>query len=169
MTSEIVGFKELSKQLRKMGAAPSGKIVRRAALSAMLPALRAAQSAAPVGNPPYTVSSAGAGVGSAAAATGGATFRRVDPYPVRSYKGRLRTPGFTSRNIARKAVLHREGGVSVFLGVKPEAFYSIQFIEFGYGNNARRPWLEPAFRSSIPAVDARFRQRLKQIIDKAAK
>lgn len=146
MPSDIDGFKQLSRQLRELGAAPAGKVVRRAALSAMLPALREAQSRAPVGQPPY---------------------EGKDPYPVRTYKGRLRTPGFAKRNVSRKAVLHDEGGVSVMLGVKPEAFYAIQFHEFGTSSIPRNPWLEPAFRASLPAVNARFRARLKQILDKA--
>lgn len=147
MPSEILGYDELSKQLRRLEAAPAGKVVRRAALSAMLPALRQAQADAPVGQPPY---------------------RSGDPYPVRSYKGRLRTPGFARRNVARKAILHDEG-VSVLLGVRPEAFYAINFYEFGKSGVPRRPWLEPAFRTSIGAVDTRFRIRLKQILDQAAK
>lgn len=146
MASEVLGYRELSNQLRRLGAAPAGKVVRRAALSAMLPALRAAQAKAPVGNPPYN---------------------GKDPYPVRTYKGRLRTPGFASRNVARKGILKNEGGAIVLLGVKPEAFYALNFYEFGKSGVPARPWLEPAFRESIPAVDARFRRRLRQILDRA--
>lgn len=147
------GYKELSRQLSRMGRAVGGRAFRSAGLSAMLPALREAQSSAPVGNPPYEYSGTS-----------------KDPYPVRTYKGRLRTPGFASRNVARKAQLSSDGrSVRVMLGVKPEAFYAISFVEFGTSRTPKRPWLEPAFKRSIPAVDARFKQRLRALIDKAAR
>jgi HK97 gp10 family phage protein len=124
-------------------------------MSAMLPALREAQQRAPVGNPPYTDKSTG---------------RQFDPYPTRTFKGRLKTPGFAKRSVARKSKLSRDGRtVNVMLGVKPEAFYAIQFIEFGTSRIPKNPWLEPAFRASIPAVDAKFQAELKKRIDKAAK
>jgi HK97 gp10 family phage protein len=147
------GVKELSAQLSKMGKAPGGKALRAAAMQAMLPAMRAAQKAAPVANPPYEY--------------GGVS---KDPYPVRTYKGRLRTPGFAKRNIARKAKVSKDRrSVRVMLGVRPEAFYAVQFIELGTSKIPKRPWLEPSFRNSIPEVNSRFKERLKALIDKAAK
>lgn len=147
------GYRELSRQLTAMGRAPGGKALRSAALSAMLPALREAQKSAPRGTPPYSVNG-----------------RSVDPYPVRTYKGTLRTPGFASRNVARKAKLSSGGRfVRVMLGVKPLAFYAVQFIELGTSKIPKRPWLEPSLRRSIPDVDKRFRLRLKALIDKAAR
>lgn len=144
-----VGGKELARQLRELGAAAGPKLVRRAALQSLTPALRAARAAAPVGNPPYE---------------GG-----KDPYPTRTYKGRLKTPGFAKRNVARKTLVRKDGKVIAMLGVRPEAFYAVQFIELGTSRIAKRPWLEPAFRSSIGAVDVAFRAKLKQFLDKAAR
>jgi HK97 gp10 family phage protein len=147
------GYRELSRKLSAMGAAVGGKTLRSAAMSAMLPALRAAQAQAPKGEPPYQVGN-----------------RSVDPYPVKTHKGRLRTPGFASRNVSRKSRLSRDKrSVRVMLGVRPEAFYAIQFIELGTSRIPKRPWLEPAFRSSLPAVDSRLQSELKKRIDKAAK
>lgn len=154
MTVSTKGYRELSRQLKAMGAAAGGKALRSAALSAMLPAMKEAKASAPVGNPPY--------------------YRKdgseVDPYPVKTYKGRLRTPGFASRSVARKTKLSRDKTTArVFLGVKPEAFYALQFIELGTSKIPKRPWLEPAFRRSLPKVNAALGQRLKQLIDKAAR
>ena len=144
--ADIIGFKELSRELDALGdAVQAGKTLRQAASQAMLPALRAAQRAAPVGTPPY---------------------EGKDPYPVRSYKGNLRTPGFARRNVARKAYVDRDG-VVVLLGVRPEAFYAVQFIELGTSKIPKRPWLRPAFRSSVPAVDNRLRTRLRALLNKA--
>jgi HK97 gp10 family phage protein len=148
--ADTTGYKELSRQLSAMGAAVGGRALRSAAMSAMLPALREAQQRVPVGNPPFESGK--------------------DPYPVKTYKGRLRTPGFAKRNIARKSKLSRDKRtVTVMLGMKPEAFYAVQFIEFGTSSIPKAPWLEPAFRASIPDVDARFKEELKKRIDKAAK
>ena len=147
--AKIEGFRTLTRQLEGMETAVAGKILRGAAMSATLPALRAARAAAPVGTPPY---------------------EGKDPYPVKTYKGRLRTPGFAKRNIARKSVLRRDKkGVTVMIGVKPEAFYAVQFIELGTSAIPKRPWLEPSFKSSIPEINARLQQQLKKRIDKAAR
>jgi HK97 gp10 family phage protein len=160
-----LGYKELSKQLAAMSDAVGGKALRSAAMSAMLPALRAAQKNAPVGNPPYSY-----GARRSVKTRRTITARTFDPYPVKTYKGRLRTPGFARRNVARKARISRDKRtVNVMLGVKPEAFYAVQFIELGTSRIPKQPWLEPAFRSSITEVDRRFRGQLKKLIDKAAR
>lgn len=150
----ITGYRQLSAQLSAMGKAVGGNTLRTAANRAMQEAKKTAQFVAPVGNPPYEVKGEN---------------RTVDPYPVKSYTGRLRTPGFASRNVATKATLSKDRtSVRVMLGVRPEAFYAVQFIELGTSKIPKRPWLEPAFRRSIPAVDARFQAELKKLIDKAA-
>lgn len=147
------GYREISRQLSAMGAAVGGQVLRRASLSAMLPTLRAAQANAPRGNPPYL-----------------RRGKEFDPYPVRTYKGNLRVPGFTSRNVGRKSWISRDKTkATVLLGVKPEAFYAIQFIELGTSKIPKRPWLEPAFRSTRHAVKVRLGKRLKELIDKAAR
>jgi HK97 gp10 family phage protein len=148
--AKVEGFKELSRKLSKMGEAAGGKALRSAAMSSMLPAFKDAKANAPVGNPPFE---------------GG-----KDPYPIKTYKGNLRVPGFAKRNVARKSRLSRDKRkANVYLGVKPEAFYAINFIEFGTATIAKRPWLEPSFRRSIPTVRARLSERLKKLIDKASK
>ncbi len=147
--AEIVGFKQLSKQLSAMGAAAGGKALRQAAFQSTLPALKAARARIPVGSPPY---------------------ESGDPYPVRSHKGTLRTPGFAQRNIARKSIISRDKRfVKIMIGVRPEAFYAVSFIEFGTSKMQAQPWLEPALRSSRSAVDQRLQLRLRKLIDKAAR
>lgn len=152
--ADIKGARELSLKLSEMGKAAGGKALRSAVMSASLPALRAAQQAAPVGNPPYQTSDG----------------RSVDPYPKRTYKGRLVTPGFASRNIRRVSRLSSDRTVAtVKIGPRSEAFYAVQFIELGTSKIAKRPWLEPSFRQSIPQVNEKLKERLKALIDKAAK
>lgn len=152
----ISGYKELSAQLKAMQAAVAGRAMRAAAVAAMKPALDAARAAAPQGKPPY---------GPYATRT-----TPIDPYPKKTYKGRLVTPGFASRNVAMRARIYRDGnGVRVSLGVRNEAFYAVQFIELGTSKIPKRPWLEPAFRQSIAAIDARLKTELRRAIDAAVR
>lgn len=149
------GYKELSAQLSEMGKSLGGAALRSAAMSAMLPALRAAQAAAPQGNPPYGPYASKA--------------KPFDPYPKKTYLGRRVAPGFASRNVARKSKLSSDKTkVLVMLGVYEEAFYAVQFIELGTSKIPKRPWLEPSFRASLPDIDSRFQERLKTLIDRAA-
>lgn len=148
----ISGFRELSGQLKRMGAANGGKALRNAAMRAMLPAQQAAKANAPVGSPPYSYPDRAP----------------VDPYPRRTYKGRLVTPGFASRSVRRKSLISADRRyVTVLLGVDQEAFYAVNFVELGTSRTPAQPWLEPSFRSSLPAVDTRFQRFLKANIDKA--
>jgi len=165
----IFGYKELSEELKAMSTAASGAALKIAAREAIKPAVKAARAAAPVADPPYHY---GAGVTHTAGGTvyGTGAVRTVDPYPHRTYLGRLVTPGFTRRNVATKITIDKtKTRVNAMIGVRPEAFYALQFIELGTSKFARRPWLEPSFRASIPAVDTKFREVLKALIDGAAK
>lgn len=160
-----IGYKELDRKLRAMSASVGGKVLRSAAFTAMLPALKAAQAAAPVGNPPY-FSSARTSIKTGRTYQG----RMTNPYPTKTYKGRYKLPGFAAKNIGRKSFLSRDKRTAVvMLAPRKEAFYAINFYEFGTSRNPGRPWLEPSFRASAPAVDERLRAQLKSKIDKAAK
>lgn len=157
-TSQIAGAKELSLKLSAMGEAVGGNALRAAVRAAAGEALKAAKAAAPVGNPPYEVK------------TGPRKGKLVDPYPKRTYKGRLTTPGFARNSIRAQARLSRDKRTArVNIGVLAEAFYAVQFFEFGARSFSKRPWLEPSFRASIPAMDAKLKAALKQKIDKAAR
>lgn len=156
MTNRTTGFKELSAQLKEMGRAAGGSALRSAAMASMKVAQQAASFAAPSGVPPYGPYK-------------GRT-KPQDPYPKKTYKGRLVAPGFTSRSIVRSSRLSRDKTfVKVSLGVRKEAFYALQFIELGTSKIPKRPWLEPSFRSSIGQVDVDFQQRLRKLIDRAAR
>lgn len=147
--ADIKGFKKLTAQLKSLEAAAGAKVLRGAMMSATLPAVKAARAAAPVGSPPY--------------ASG-------DPYPVKTYKGRLHAPGFARRSVARKSFLSADKKrITVQLGVKSEAFYAIQFIEFGTSTTPAKPWLEPSFRSSGPSINARLKKELRKRLAAAAK
>lgn len=141
--AEIKGAKELSRKLSALGAAAGGKALRSALMSAALPVLREAQARAPVSDRDYLK---------------------------KTYKGRYVAPGFLKRNIARKSILYKNKQTAkVLIGPKPEAFYGTQFIELGTSTIPKQPWLEPAFRSQKNAAVRRLSERLKSLIEKAAR
>lgn len=137
--SELEGLRDLSKQLSKLGANLGGKALRSAAMRSTLPVVKQARSNAPVGSIPHF-----------------------------TYKGRLVGPGFLSRSVARKSRLSRDKRTAIVLiGVKPEAFYGVQFVELGTSRVAPRPWLSKALESRQREVTGLLGQRLKENINKA--
>ena len=145
----VIGLKELEKKLHKLGKAAGGNALRNATASAMLPALRAARTSAPVGTQAH-----------------------------RTYKGRLVAPGFLSRSVIRRSRLSRDKTTAwATVGVRGEAFYGVQFVELGYTAGKRgspnrrmvpsRPWLEPAFETTQQQIYRRLKEKLKLQIDKA--
>lgn len=164
--NQIFGFEELTKKLNSLGAALGGKALRSAARSAMLPAKKAAQAAAPKGGGPYIY----AGKSSGKKGYNYGTLRAFDPYPRKTYRGLVVAPGFSSRSLSIKTWLSRDKSqTNVMLGVKPEAFEALQFVELGTSYQKAQPWLEPSFRASIPLVASRFKVQLKKQLEKASR
>lgn len=144
--AKVTGFKEAKRKLKAMQAATARKVLRRAVNQGALPVVQRARANVPVGNPPY---------------------ESGDPYPIRGRRGKLRTPGFAKRNIARKTI-DTDQGVATLIGVKPEAFYAVMFIELGKSNAPARPWLRPALEQSKKQAEGRLAERLAKLVAKAA-
>ena len=135
----IQGFAELQKKLAAMGQAAGTKALRDATLQATLPAMQAIRARVPVGTRAHF-----------------------------TYKGRYVSAGFLQSSIKRKSfILKDKSGAVAVIGMAAEAFYG-GFIELGTSKMARRPFLEPGFRSAQPAMIARLRERLGRAIDRAA-
>ena len=139
-TPPLKGFQELQKALKDLGAEAGGKDLRAALMQASLPAFKQARANAPVGEVPH-----------------------------RTYRGRLVAPGFGRRSVARKSRLSRDKSTAtVMIGVKPEAYYMVAFVEIGTSKMPKQPWLEPALRSTQTEVVDRFKDRLRRRIEKRA-
>jgi hypothetical protein len=142
-TEPVKGLRELSRKLSQLDAKSGGKILRSAAMRSTLPAFKAIKAAAP---------------------------KSDRSFPHKTHKGRWVAPGFLSRSVARKSRLSRDKRTAtVLLGVKPEAFYGLQFVELGTSKQRRQPWLEPNFRRSRHAVVARFGDIMRQKILQVAR
>jgi len=163
MASELKGVAELSAKLRKLGPAIGGKALRSAAFKATTPALQAARAAAPAGRDEYSGEySDGPGKPR--------RVRTVRPYPGKTYKGRLKMPGYASRNLRRVSYFSPDRtAVSVHLGVRREAFYALSFVEFGTSRTPPRPWLEPTWRALQSTTLARLAEMLRREVEKAAR
>lgn len=136
----VKGLKELDRKLRELGAGLGGKTLRSATLQATLPAFNEAKARIPVNDRDYLK---------------------------KTYKGRPVAPGFAKRNIARKSRLSSDKRTATaMIGVKPEAFYAVAFVEKGTSKMRRRPWLEPSFRRNRAAMVTRLGDRLRAKIDK---
>jgi HK97 gp10 family phage protein len=136
----VSGIKELSDRLEALGDLANGREVRAALLQAALPGVNAIKAAAPVGSEAH-----------------------------KTFKGRVVAPGFLSRNIRRKALLRTSKGRSmVIIGPANEAFYAT-FLEHGTQKMAAQPFMEAAFKSAMPAMINRFKERLARQIERASR
>ena len=151
----IVGFGDVMRQMEQLEGAVNPKKELLAALrKAIKPARTAAQMNAPQAVPPYE-------------RPDGTTY---DPYPTRTYKGNLKWEGYGSRNVTIATKTWKNGnGAHVRLGVKPEAFYMVKFVELGKAKQPARPWLEPAFKAASGAMRGAMIKEMKRRLDAAAR
>lgn len=136
--SELEGFKELSKKLSELGSGLGGKTLRQSAMSATTPTVKKIKNALPEGEQPH-----------------------------KTFKGRIVAPGFAKRNVARKSKISRDKRtVYVFIGVKPEAYYAVAFLEIGTKYIPANPVFTKTMESDQKAIVSRLSDLLKKKIDK---
>lgn len=137
----LIGAKALDLQLRALSDGMAPKLIRASLGEALKPTLGLARASVPESTEMH-----------------------------RTYKGRLVSPGFARRSTYVATSLRRDGSsASATIGVAPEAFYALAFIEFGvpaYGQPAR-PWLVPAFNATRGTMLAGLTASLRKRIDKA--
>lgn len=144
MTATLEGTRELAAQLAELGKATSGRVLKAAVSEAMLPTFRQALSTIPVGSRPHV-----------------------------TYKGRRVEPGFAQQNLRLKTWLARDkSAAAAMVGVAPEAYYVLQFIELGTSKYPATPWLTPAFEASkdaaVAEIGRQFRTRIERIARRRA-
>lgn len=137
----LKGVAQLTRQLDALGKLDDGKALRAAVNAGIKPAKEVAKGLIPEG---------------------------VDAH--RTYKGRVVAPGFARRSIATKTKLSRDKQkATAMLGVAPEAFYAVQFVELGTSKMPAQPWLRPAFEATTKEQQQEVAFSLKKSIDKASK
>lgn len=137
------GFSELDAQLDRLSDAVRGTVLRGAVRKAIQPALAQAKATIPVGT-------------------------RVH----KTYAGREVSPGFSQRSVRIRVGLSKDRRMAfALLGVKAEAFYALNFVEFGVPTRqiAARPWLVPAMRNTRQQQVDALRAALEDLIKKAAR
>lgn len=163
MSEFVSGLAEASRKLELMGQRAGARALSSAAGRATTPVLQAMRAAAPKGTVGH-----------------------------KTYKGRFVGPGFASRQIARRARFNKiTGTASITIGVRPEAFYLIQFYDQrpgrtpyqitgrrvkGKGRKSikpytlrARPWFSSVFINAQNQMLSRFRDILRANIEKAAR
>jgi hypothetical protein len=55
------------------------------------------------------------------------------------------------------------------MGVRREAFYAVQFLEFGTAKIPKNPWLRPAFASAQSQVQGKMVADLRRRLQKIAR
>jgi HK97 gp10 family phage protein len=135
------GTAALLRQLEELGKLEDGKALRSAVRAGMKPAMDRAKAMIPQG---------------------------IDPH--KTFKGRLVAPGFAKRSIRVVTKLSKDKQkASAALGVRAEAFYAVNFVELGTSKMAARPWLRPAFASTLQQQTEAMSASLRKSILKAAK
>ena len=137
---EFQGFNELKNQLEALGAQAGGRALRNAANAAMTPAIKSVRAAAPRGSVGH-----------------------------KTYQGRTVAPGFLSRNIKKTSFLSKsKRWTAISIGVTPEAFYGLEFVDRGTKTQQKQDWFEPAFERAQTEVLNRFSDDLRKKIAKQA-
>jgi HK97 gp10 family phage protein len=135
----LEGARDLAAKLVALKPSQQGRALRDAVQKAMLPTYRDALHTIPVGTKPH-----------------------------KTYKGRVVEPGFAQQNLRLKTWTSKDKqAAAAMVGVNPEAFYVLQFIELGTSKLPPRPWLEPAFRSNkglaVSTITDELRKRIERI------
>ena len=86
----------------------------------------------------------------------------------KTYKGRVVAPGFLKASVRMRSGISKDKqSAYALIGVAPEAFYGLQFIELGTSMYPARPWLTPSLEASkdpaIQAIGAAWRARINRI------
>lgn len=152
--SQTEGFEELDKLFKELGSAASGKALRQSVGVAMTPVVKQARVWAPEGGE-----------------FGG------EPRTHRTYKGRLVTPGFLSRNIGKSTFLSKSKNfASASVAPRGEAWYGKLFSSslprpFKTKNGTRDfpedDFLAEAFDAKKDEMIRRFYDALGKRLDKA--
>jgi hypothetical protein len=88
----------------------------------------------------------------------------------RTYKGRLVSRGYASRNMRLIVSMSKDMKAAfALLGVRAEAYYVLQFFERGTATIPKQPWLWPAFIQSTDSMIRRVGEVMLERIEKVAK
>jgi HK97 gp10 family phage protein len=143
--SRIEGAAELSQLLKLLGGAVSGRVLRAAVKEAMMGTYARAVNTVPIGEKSHA-----------------------------TYTGRWVAPGFTQANLRLKTWVSKDkSAAAAMVGVNPEAYYALQFVELGTARIPAAPWLTPAFEASkdqaVQSVGSEMRKRITRIATARAK
>jgi hypothetical protein len=163
---KLEGVAELSKTLGMLGAAVSGRVLRATVKEAMFIVYQKALGRIPISG---GVRPSRSGVKYVTATFDTAGKPRMShrlSYP----KGKEVDSGWAQQNLRLKTWVSRDKTVATaMIGVGPEAFYVLQFIELGTSRYPAAPWLTPVFESSTSGMVAEVGGQMRTRIERIAK
>lgn len=141
-TKQITGLDELNRALKVLQPKKQARAIRNAVRASMKPVEDEAKATVPVGTVPH-----------------------------KTYRGRWVYPGYASNSLRRLSGTSKDKtrfyGV---VGVRAEAFYAVQFWEWGSYGRRRTPWLSNAMDKKRKEASIELRNQLrKKIIQQALK
>ena len=84
-----------------------------------------------------------------------------------TYTGKFVRKGFTRKSVKKKVFKSRDGEMAVAkIGVEPEAYYAVQFVELGTSKQPAQPWLRPALNQQVSQATRVFGERMSNAIDR---
>lgn len=138
---EVDGLKELEKQILKLGAIEGKKVLRKSAMFATNPVVKEMKAKAPV--------------------AAGVIKRKVRGKEFEIEPGTLR------KNIKRRNIFGKDGFTyQQLIYVSRKAFWG-SFFEFGTSKITAKPFMRPAFDNGKHLIIQRFKDKMRQNIDKA--
>jgi HK97 gp10 family phage protein len=141
VASQLEGVAELTKTLNAMGVDVAAPELRGTARSAMKIAFDKMLALIPVGKVPHA-----------------------------TYKGNRVFPGFSRRSLRLFSRINKRNGTAeAIVGPSREAFYATQFVELGTSKMAARPWMRPAFESSVDPILREIANQLRKRLSRRQK
>lgn len=138
-SNELLGVAELSAKLEALTDKVKGEALRQSVREAAKPVAEAARARLPVGKRAH-----------------------------KTYKGKLVPPGYARMSLRLKTWVSRDKAAAVaMIGVAPDAYYALQFVELGTSKMDAQPWLVPAFEANrspmLTDVGTALRNRIERI------
>lgn len=140
--AKMIGLKKFSNQIKALGEATGGKALRKSAVAAATPGLKAVRANAPIGDRSHKV-----------------------------YTGRVVEAGFLKKSIGKQTWQSpRKRYVSVSVGNYSEAFYGTDFQERGTVKSQRnKGWASDAFVGAKDQMFERLKKALRINISAATR
>lgn len=155
LSAQILGDKALTEQFKALSELAKSKVIRQATNYAMTPVLKEARVRTPVSKKFHATSYTPEGVRASGTLQG---------------KGKIVAPGFLKRSMTKKTSQSKNRYVTrTKVGAAgKEAWYGL-LLERGFKSYAPNPFLQKSFAARSSEVENRYKQKMRQAIEREAR